>query len=102
MNAPVNPAFEFIRSKHIESLKLDVSEYRHVKTGAQHIHIGSENDENVFLVALRTVPRDSTGVAQWTPDGVALCIAPSFQTGPTIASAFFAWHTFAPRVAIRE
>ena len=72
MNAPVNPAFEFIRSKRIESLKLDVSEYRHGKTGAQHIHIGSDNDENVFLVALRTVPRDNTGVAHIL-EHTALC-----------------------------
>ena len=72
MNAPVNPAFEFIRSQRIESLNLDVSEYRHIKTGAQHIHIGSDNDENVFLVALRTVPEDSTGVAHIL-EHTALC-----------------------------
>lgn len=72
MNAPVNPAFEFIRNKRIESLNLDVSEYRHINTGAQHIHIGSDNDENVFLVALRTVPEDSTGVAHIL-EHTALC-----------------------------
>ena len=72
MNAPVNPAFEFIRNKRIESLNLDVSEYRHIKTGAQHIHIGTDNNENVFLVALRTVPEDSRGVAHIL-EHTALC-----------------------------
>lgn len=72
MNAPVNPAFEFIRNQRIESLNLDVSEYRHTKTGAQHIHIGTNNDENVFLVALRTVPEDSRGVAHIL-EHTALC-----------------------------
>lgn len=72
MNAPVNPAFEFIREKRVESLNLDVAEYRHVKTGAQHIHIGTDNAENVFLVALRTVPQDSRGVAHIL-EHTALC-----------------------------
>ncbi|RLA45617.1 MAG: peptidase M16 [Gammaproteobacteria bacterium] len=77
MNAPVNPAFEFIRTKRIESLDLDVSEYRHIKTGAQHIHISTDNDENVFLVALRTVPEDSRGVAHIL-EHTALCGSEKF------------------------
>ena len=56
-------AFEFIRSQTIDALKIRVEEYRHKKTGAQHIHLAADNQENVFLVALRTVPHDSTGVA---------------------------------------
>ena len=43
------------------SLKIEFEEYRHKITGAQHIHLAADNDENVFLVALRTVPMDSTG-----------------------------------------
>lgn len=63
MNAPAHTAFEHIRSQTVASLNLEVEEYRHLKTGAQHIHIAADNPENVFLVALRTVPEDSTGVA---------------------------------------
>jgi len=63
-NAPkVHPAFERVRHHAIESLNIRVEEYRHKKTGAQHFHLASQNDENVFLVGLRTVPMDSTGVA---------------------------------------
>ncbi|MBQ0719995.1 MAG: insulinase family protein [Gammaproteobacteria bacterium] len=72
MNAPAHPAFQFLRSQRIESLDLDVSEYRHLKTGAQHIHIATDNPENVFLVALRTVPEDSRGVAHIL-EHTALC-----------------------------
>ncbi len=72
MNAPAHPTFEFLRSQRIESLDLDVSEYRHIKTGAQHIHIATDNSENVFLVALRTVPEDSRGVAHIL-EHTALC-----------------------------
>jgi len=36
---------------------------KHEKTKAKHIHIGSEDKENVFSVAFKTVPEDSTGVA---------------------------------------
>ncbi|MBR9912168.1 MAG: peptidase M16 [Gammaproteobacteria bacterium] len=67
-----NPAFELLRSQSIESLQVTVEEYRHIKTGAQHIHIDADNNENVFLVALRTVPEDSTGVAHIL-EHTALC-----------------------------
>jgi Zn-dependent M16 (insulinase) family peptidase len=63
-NTPrVHPAFERVRQHAIESLNIRVEEYRHKKTGAQHFHLASKNDENVFLVGLRTVPMDSRGVA---------------------------------------
>lgn len=67
-----HPAFEWLRTEPIDSLHVLVSEYRHRKTGAMHYHIASENDENVFLVALRTVPTDSTGVAHIL-EHTALC-----------------------------
>ncbi len=51
--------FEFIRSEPIESLGVEVAEYQHRGTGAKHYHIAADNSENVFLVALRTVPTDS-------------------------------------------
>ena len=54
--AHTHPAFEWLRSEAIASLNITVEEYRHKKTGAQHYHIAAENNENVFLVALRTVP----------------------------------------------
>ena len=67
MNAVVNPsthpAFELIRTVPIESLGLDVHEYVHRATGARHLHMATDTDENVFMVALKTVPEDSTGVA---------------------------------------
>jgi len=56
-------AFEWLRSERIESLNLVVEEYRHRETGAAYYHLSADNPENVFLVALRTVPMDSTGVA---------------------------------------
>ena len=67
-----HPAFEPLRSQTIDALNLRVEEYRHRKTGAQHIHLASDNTENVFLVALRTVPEDSRGVAHIL-EHTALC-----------------------------
>ena len=74
---PVNtpqphPAFTHIRTQPIDSLNVVVEEYLHNKTGAQHVHIQADNPENVFLVALRTVPHDSTGVAHIL-EHTALC-----------------------------
>lgn len=67
-----HPAFELLRNQTIDALKIRVEEYRHKVTGAQHIHLAADNDENVFLVALRTVPHDSTGVAHIL-EHTALC-----------------------------
>lgn len=58
-----HPAFDRLRSQRIDSLNLTIEEYRHGKTGAKHFHLATDNPENVFLVAFRTVPMDSTGVA---------------------------------------
>ena len=67
-----HPAFQFIRSEAVPSLKLTVEEYEHKATGARHFHLSADNSENVFLVALRTVPQDSTGVAHIL-EHTALC-----------------------------
>lgn len=67
-----HPAFEFVRRQTLDSLKLSIEEYRHKATGAQHIHLVADDNENVFLVALRTVPQDSTGVAHIL-EHTALC-----------------------------
>lgn len=71
-----HPAFSLIRTQQVASLNLNVEEYIHTKTGAQHIHLSpvdqKDESENVFLVALRTVPHDSTGVAHIL-EHTALC-----------------------------
>ena len=73
-NGAVNhhPAFKWIRSERIDSLNVTLQEYQHIKTGALHYHMEAENTENVFLVAFRTVPMDSTGVAHIL-EHTALC-----------------------------
>ena len=68
----VHPAFELQRSEAIESLNIVVQEYVHRKTGALHYHLSTDNTENVFLVGLRTMPQDSTGVAHIL-EHTALC-----------------------------
>ena len=69
---PCHTAFRFLRSQKIDSLNICIEEYEHINTGALHYHLASDNPENVFLVALRTVPMDSTGVAHIL-EHTALC-----------------------------
>lgn len=66
------PSFTLISSEEIPALGVSIAEYLHIKTGASHYHIASDNPENVFLVALRTVPKDSSGVAHIL-EHTALC-----------------------------
>jgi Zn-dependent M16 (insulinase) family peptidase len=70
-------AFDLLRSEHIDSLSLDVQQFQHRETGAMHYHLAADNTENVFLVALRTVPQDSTGVAHIL-EHTALCGSENF------------------------
>jgi Zn-dependent M16 (insulinase) family peptidase len=65
-------AFRLLRSHDIESLQVRVDQYEHLATGAMHYHLAAASSENVFLVALRTVPADSTGVAHIL-EHTALC-----------------------------
>lgn len=67
-----NSAFEVIDVRYIESLQVRLEHYKHTKTGAEHFHLASDSDENVFMVALRTMPQDSTGVAHIL-EHTALC-----------------------------
>jgi presequence protease len=73
-----HPAFKWLRSEHIDSLNITVEEYQHIKTGAPHYHLVADNTENVFLVALRTIPTDSTGVAHML-EHTALCGSEKYQ-----------------------
>lgn len=67
-----HPAFEKVRQLSIPTLNIDLEEYRHYSTGAVHYHLKADNPENVFLVALRTVPMDHKGVAHIL-EHTALC-----------------------------
>ncbi|MEM1113017.1 MAG: insulinase family protein [Pseudomonadota bacterium] len=67
-----HPAFRLVRTAAIDSLNVNVEHYEHRATGAAHYHLAADNPENVFLVALRTVPEDSTGVAHIL-EHTALC-----------------------------
>lgn len=58
-----HPAFELVRTVAIPALDAVLQEYRHRVTGARHLHLAADNTENVFLVAFKTMPEDSTGVA---------------------------------------
>ncbi len=55
--------FELLQRNSIDTLDLELQQYRHRGTGALHLHLASEDGNNVFMVAFRTVPTDSTGVA---------------------------------------
>ena len=68
----IHPSFQWLRSELIPSLNIVMEEYQHKVTGAMHYHLASENSENVFIVAFRTVPMDSKGVAHIL-EHTALC-----------------------------
>ena len=66
-----NHGFELVQTRPVPALNLTVEEYVH-SSGAKHYHLANEYAENVFMLALRTVPEDSTGVAHIL-EHTALC-----------------------------
>lgn len=73
----VHPAFERLQTRKIDALNITVEEFIHRQTGARHFHLAADNTENVFLVAFRTVPMDSSGVAHIL-EHTALCGSEKF------------------------
>ncbi|MDN3649463.1 insulinase family protein [Reinekea marina] len=65
-------SFEAVKSHYVESLNVRLEHYRHKKTGADHFHLASDHEENIFMVTLRTMPKDSSGVAHIL-EHTALC-----------------------------
>ncbi len=47
----------------LKEINVNFYELEHMDTGARHIHIGNDDNENTFGVAFKTIPVDSTGVA---------------------------------------
>lgn len=68
----VHPAFELLQTQPLPALKATLTVYRHRRTGARHYHLATDHDENVFVVAFRTQPMDSTGIAHIL-EHTALC-----------------------------
>lgn len=56
-------AFRHLGNTRVESLNIEIQHYEHIATGAVHYHLATDHDEKAFMVAVRTMPHDSTGVA---------------------------------------
>ncbi|MSR13385.1 MAG: peptidase M16 [Gammaproteobacteria bacterium] len=56
-------AFTLTESRRIPTLNIEIQAYVHAATGARHYHLACDDDNNAFMVAFPTIPRDSTGVA---------------------------------------
>ena len=54
-------------------------ELRDPATAARHVHISCDDRENTFAVALKTVPRDSTGTRCCADPKNSRCAIPFFR-----------------------
>ena len=64
--------FNLEDQKFIKLLDLNAQIYTESEFNCKHIHLDSNSDEKVFMVAFRTIPEDSTGVAHIL-EHTALC-----------------------------
>jgi Zn-dependent M16 (insulinase) family peptidase len=59
--AAVHPAFDLVRSEHIEELAATAHLYVHRRSGAQLLSVVCDEEEKVFGAAFKTPPPDETG-----------------------------------------
>ena len=64
--------YKILRSEALDKLNVVFYELEHLKTGARHIHLSNDDDNNCFSVTFKTCPQDSTGVAHIL-EHTALC-----------------------------
>ncbi|MGB2063420.1 MAG: insulinase family protein [Gammaproteobacteria bacterium] len=64
--------FNLQDQKYISLLDVNAEIYNHSEFNFPHIHLGSNSDEKVFMVAFRTMPENSKGVAHIL-EHTALC-----------------------------
>ena len=69
--------FSLEDQKYIKLLDLNAQIYTESEFNCKHIHLDSKSDEKVFMVAFRTIPEDSTGVAHIL-EHTALCGSKKF------------------------
>ena len=55
--------FKLAQKKYIPLSKVEVQSYIDDKFSTRHIHLESESNEKCFVVAFKTLPNDSSGVA---------------------------------------
>lgn len=55
--------FELVKALDIPELDCTLREFIHLPTGAQVIHIGNDDPENLFCLSFQTLPNSSNGVA---------------------------------------
>ena len=55
--------FDLKEKKNIPLLGVEAQIYEHSLFSCKHIHLDCESTEKSFVVAFRTIPKDSTGVA---------------------------------------
>ena len=64
--------FKLQDQKYIPLLDLNAQIYNESEFNCKHVHLESSSEEKVFMVAFRTIPKDSSGVAHIL-EHTALC-----------------------------
>ena len=64
--------FNLQEQKIFHLLDVNAQIYNESEFNCKHVHLESDSNEKVFMVAFRTIPEDSTGVAHIL-EHTALC-----------------------------
>jgi presequence protease len=59
----IQHGFELLREEHVAEYNTQAKLYRHEKTGAELLSLCNDDENKVFGINFRTIPKDSTGIA---------------------------------------
>lgn len=66
------PGFTLVQSSMLEEINVRLIQFKHERTGARFVHLDCEDSNNLFAVAFKTPPEDSSGIAHIL-EHTALC-----------------------------
>jgi hypothetical protein len=62
-NINLPSGFTLIQTCELEELNLELHQFKHTRTGARFVHLDCDDSNNMFAVAFKTPPEDSSGIA---------------------------------------
>ncbi|MGC9520011.1 MAG: insulinase family protein [Desulfuromonadaceae bacterium] len=76
-NINLPSGFTLIQTCELEELNLELHQFKHTRTGARFVHLDCDDSNNMFAVAFKTPPEDSSGIAHIL-EHTALCGSKNF------------------------
>jgi len=62
-NIAIPAGFNLVQSSMLDEINVKLFQFEHTRTGARFVHLACDDSNNMFAVAFKTPPEDSSGIA---------------------------------------